>query len=168
MRRSAGIKAKEAANRQDVRDSDDTKGNNKATLKRYIRKDIWAFDFAIAHDLWFPISALFSIAVGYLDVAPGDGGSIERIRIGDPDFRVQNPFEVVVGVVRLEFARIHRPAVLVGQIAEIRSFANVESELEGLALEAQLLEGVRATIGTLLMSKSFVTDVVVVSDIVAF
>lgn len=69
---------------------------------------------------------------------------------------------------RLVLPLVHGRAILVGQVAEVRSFANVEAELERLALETQLLECVRAPIGAFLMSESFIADVVVVSDVVGF
>jgi len=102
-----------------------------------------------------------------LDVSSGDGGGVEGIWIGDADFRVEDAFEVVVGVVGLEFHLVDGAAVFVGQVAQVGAFANVETEFEGLALEPELLEGVRASVGALLMRESFITDVVVVSDVVA-
>jgi len=103
-----------------------------------------------------------------LDISSCDGRGVDSVGVGDSDFRVQDAFEVVVGVVRLELALVDGAAIFIGQIAQIRSFADVETKLEGLALEAKLLERVRATVGTFLMSDSFVSDVVVVSDVVTF
>jgi len=68
----------------------------------------------------------------------------------------------------LVFPLVHGSPVFIGQIAQIRSFANVETEFERLALETQLLEGVGASIRAFVMRDSFVADVVVVSDVVAF
>ena len=80
----------------------------------------------------------------FSDVASGD--AVDGIGVGDTNLRVQNALKVVVGFVGLEFDLVDGQPIFVGQIAEIRAFAHVETELEGLALEAELLEGVRATV----------------------
>ena len=80
----------------------------------------------------------------FSDVASGD--AVDGIGVGDTNLRVQNALKVVVGFVGLEFYLVDGQPIFVGQIAEIRAFAHVETELEGLAFEAELLEGVRATV----------------------
>ena len=88
----------------------------------------------------------FSFRQRDLDVASGNGGSVNGIRVRDADFRVQDALEVVVGVVRLEFDLVDGLTVFVGQVAQVGAFTNVETKLEGLALESELLEGVCATV----------------------
>jgi len=100
------------------------------------------------------------------DISSRDGRGVDSVWVGDSDFRVYDAFEVVVRVVGPELILFDGAAIFIGQIAQILSFADVEAELERLALEAELLEGVRATVGTLLMADSLVSDVVVVSDVV--
>ena len=77
-----------------------------------------------------------SVCESSLDISPCDGRGVDSVWVGDSDFRVQDAFEVVVGVVRLELPLVDSATIFIGQIAQIRSFADVETKLEGLALKA--------------------------------